>query len=52
MVAWLVYYPAYYVLICKFHGYMISNLAQYLADKHWDIDLKRRRAIAREYSNQ
>jgi hypothetical protein len=50
MVDWLVYYPRHQVLVYKVHGYVISNLASYLADKYKDINVKSRKTIVTEYS--
>jgi superfamily II DNA helicase RecQ len=50
MVDWLVYHPAYKVLVCKVHGFAISKLSSHLSKQHSDIDCKSRNAIIVEYS--
>jgi hypothetical protein len=50
MVDWLVHHPEYLSLICRFHGYAISNLYAHLRDQHSDINSKARNAIVAEYS--
>lgn len=49
MVDWMIYDDAHQALICKAHGYAITNLAGHLADTHSDVDLKTRKAIVAEY---
>lgn len=50
MVDWLVYHPRYQVLVCRVHGYAISNLVSHLADKHKDLDAKSRNTLVAAYS--
>jgi len=50
MVNWLVHYLAHPALICRVHGYAMSNLHAHLQDQHSDIDSKSRNAIVAKYS--
>jgi hypothetical protein len=50
MVDWLVHHPRYQVLVCRVHGYAISNLVSHLADKHKDLDAKSRNTIVAAHS--
>jgi superfamily II DNA helicase RecQ len=50
MVDWLVHHPAHPSLVCRFHGYAISNLYAHLRDQHSDVNSKARNAIVAEYS--
>jgi hypothetical protein len=50
MVDWLIHYPAHPSLVCRFHGYAISNLYAHLRDRHSDINSKARNAIVAQYS--
>jgi hypothetical protein len=45
MVDWLIHYPAHPSLVCRVHGYAISNLQTHLRDQHSDISCKARNAI-------
>jgi hypothetical protein len=42
--------PRHQVLVCRAHGYAISNLVSHLADKYKDINMKIRNVIAATYS--
>jgi hypothetical protein len=50
MVDWLIHYPAHPSLVCRVHGYAISNLQTHLRDQHSDISCKARNAIITQYS--
>jgi len=50
MVDWLIYHPAYKVLICRAHGFVVSQLSSHLLKQHSDIDCKTRNAIIAQYS--
>jgi hypothetical protein len=46
----LLYYPEYRYLVCKTHGYAVSNLYSHLKAQHAHIDAKARRAISSHYT--
>ncbi|KPA35178.1 hypothetical protein FLAG1_12152, partial [Fusarium langsethiae] len=46
----LLHYPAYRCLVCKTHGYAVSNLDSHLNTKHAHISAKTRRVIPSRYA--
>lgn len=50
MVDWLVYHPAYKVLVYRVRGFAVSKLSSHLSKQYSDIDCKSRNAIIAEHS--
>ncbi|KAH7231453.1 hypothetical protein B0J15DRAFT_555776 [Fusarium solani] len=46
----LLHYPAYRCLVCKTHGYAVSNLDSHLKTQHAHIGAKTRRIISARYA--
>ncbi|KAK2684250.1 hypothetical protein QWA68_016904, partial [Fusarium oxysporum] len=46
----LLHYPAYRCLVCKTHGYAVSNLDSHLKTQHAHIGAKTRRVISARYA--